>query len=125
MKLEELEVYQLALEISYMAWDIYLELPKEFRFSFNQQFLDSSDSIGANITEGFGRYHYKDSLKFYYNARASLFESDYWIKRFIKRKLISSDTFIQFTSLIEIEKPKLNSFINSIKSKSHQLTNNQ
>jgi len=53
MTLEELEVYQIALKISDLAWDIYQTLPKEFRFTTNQQFLDSADSIGANIAEGF------------------------------------------------------------------------
>lgn len=31
-------------------------------------------SITANIAEGFSRYHYKDRLRFYYDARGSLSE---------------------------------------------------
>ena len=49
MALEELEVYQIALEISDLAWDIYQTLSKEFRFSTNQQFLDAADSVGATL----------------------------------------------------------------------------
>jgi len=75
MILEDLEVYQLAVDISKLAWDIYNGLPKEHRFTQGNQFLEASDSIGANIAEGYGRYHYKDSLKFYYNSRGSLFEA--------------------------------------------------
>lgn len=31
-------------------------------------------SIGANIAEGFARYHYKDKVRFYHNARGSAAE---------------------------------------------------
>jgi len=117
MTLEELEVYQIALKISDLAWDIYQTLPKEFRFTTNQQFLDSADSIGANIAEGYGRFHYKDSLKFYYNARGSLFEADYWLGRLNKRKFVEKKLYTDLQSLIDTEKLKLNNFINSIKAK--------
>jgi four helix bundle protein len=117
MTLEELEVYQIAIEISDLAWDIYQTLSKEFRFSTNQQFLDSADSIGANIAEGYGRYHYRDSLKFYYNARGSLYEADYWLGRLNKRGFVKKAMYEEIKSLIETEKLKLNNFINSIKLK--------
>jgi len=51
--------------------------------------LDSSDSICANISEGYGRFHYKDSLKFYYNARGSLYEAQFWLNRLQKINLVS------------------------------------
>ncbi|MBA4411197.1 MAG: four helix bundle protein [Bacteroidota bacterium] len=39
------------------------------------QFIEAADSISANIAEGFGRYHKKDKIKFYYYSRGSTFES--------------------------------------------------
>ncbi|HRZ29314.1 MAG TPA: four helix bundle protein [Candidatus Paceibacterota bacterium] len=41
------------------------------------QFITAIDSIGANIAEGCGRFHYLDKNKFMYNARGSLMESIY------------------------------------------------
>jgi four helix bundle protein len=117
MILEELEVYKLALEISKLAWEIYNKLPQEHRFTQGRQSLEAADSIGANIAEGFGRFHYKDSLKFYYNSRGSLFETKHWITLFINRDLITRDIFNKMKDLIETEQLKLNNFINSIKSK--------
>jgi four helix bundle protein len=44
------------------------------------QFLRAVDYIGANIAEGYGRYHYLDKVKFYYNSRAFHFEAfTHWI----------------------------------------------
>ena len=117
MALEDLEVYQIALKISDLAWDIYVDLPKEFKYATNQQFLEAADSIGANISEGYGRYHYKDSKNFYYYARGSLYETSYWTGRLHKRCMLIGDNHNKMVKLLETEKIKLNNFINSIKPK--------
>lgn len=117
MLLEELEVYQIALDISNLAWEIYNELPREHRFTQGSQFLEASDSIGANIAEGFGRYHFRDSLKFYYNSRGSLLELKHWTTLLTRRSLSSPDKLNKMKGLNDKEHLKLNSFINSIKTR--------
>ena len=117
MKLEELEVFQLAAEISDLAWEIYQDLPQEFKFKLGQQFLDAADSIGANISEGYGRFHYKDALRFYYFSRGSLFETDWWTGRLSKRSLIQEDRQVRMERLIDTEKIKLNNFISCTSSR--------
>jgi len=117
MVLENLDVYKIALEISNLAWEIFIELPKEFRFTLGSQFLEAADSIGANIAEGYGRYHYRDSVKFYYNSRGSLLELRFWNTIITQRHLIKSDKLIIINGLIDKEHFKLNSFIASIKSR--------
>jgi len=117
MILEDLEIYRLALEISKLAWEIYKELPQEYRFGQGSQFLESADSVGANIAEGFGRYHYKDSLRFYYNSRGSLLELKHWNTLFHLRSLANPEKIRRMTELIKTEHLKLNSFINSLKSR--------
>jgi len=117
MILKDLEVYNLALEISRLAWEVYISLPKEHKYAIGSQFLESADSVGANIAEGYGRFHYKDSLKFYYNSRGSLSEAKHWTTLLEQRNLINRDQFLQLSLLIDKEQLKLNNFINSIKSK--------
>ena len=56
MDLEDLEVYRIANRIADLAWEVYMEIPQEFRFKTGQQFLNAADSVGANIAEGYGRY---------------------------------------------------------------------
>jgi len=114
---EELEIYGIALELSRLAWETYISLQKEHRYTLGKQFLEATDSIGANIAEGYGRYDYKDSLKFYYNARGSLYETKHWTYLLTNRSLINTQINEQINILIEKEQIKLKNFINSIKTK--------
>jgi four helix bundle protein len=50
-------------------------LPTKERYDLTSQIRRSSKSVMANIAEGYGRYHYLDSLRFYYIARGSLEET--------------------------------------------------
>jgi four helix bundle protein len=116
MQLNDLEVYKRSLELSHMAWEVYCKLPKQFQYNIGSQFVRSIDSIGANIAEGFGRYHYLDSIKFYYVARGSLFESKHWLQILNERNLVEDSVFIKSTKELNILGVKLNNFINAIKS---------
>lgn len=72
VKLGDLFVYQLALQLSEERWKIYEKLDWQTKKVIGDQFITALDSFGANIAEGYGRYHYLDRIKFYYNARAKL-----------------------------------------------------
>ena len=74
ISLHELEVYQLARELADFSWNIYERLDWEDRKAMGHQVISSADSIGANIAEGYGRYHYLERIKFYYNSRGSFIE---------------------------------------------------
>ncbi len=115
--LHNFEIYQIALELSNMAWDIFQSISKTHQFSIGNQFLRSTDSIGANIAEGFGRYIYKDSLRFYYHSRGSFFETKHWITLLFKRHLIEENVHKSFEEKLNVLGIKLNNFINFIKSK--------
>ena len=117
-KLGDLIIYKQAVECSSIAWDIYKNIPIRYQIHIGNQFLRAIDSIGANIAEGFGRFHYKDSLKFYYNSRGSLFEAKHWLYLLKKRNLIEEKSFITLMDLLIKEGVILNKFINSLISKS-------
>ena len=114
-KLGELEIYKHSLRLSEKAWDIYKKIPKEFKYGISSQFLSYIDSIGANIAEGYGRFHYKDSLNFYYNSRGSLWEAKHWLILIYKRDFIPKEEFDSFLNELEILGKKLNNFINRLK----------
>lgn len=73
---QELKVWQDAHKFTILVYKITDKFPANERFGLTMQLRRSASSIGANIAEGFGRYHYKDKIKFYLNARGSAAESE-------------------------------------------------
>ncbi len=114
MELGNLEIYKISMKLSNEVCDIFNSLPKQLQFNIGDQILRAIDSIGANIAEGYERFHYKDSRKFYYNARGSLWEAKHWLYLLSKRELISNDKFEKNMDLLNILGKKLNAFINSL-----------
>ena len=83
------------------------------------QLARAADSIGANIAEAFGRYHYGEKLRFLYYARGSLFETKYWLNRAQKRQLMASEQTDNYAIQLDGLARQLNAFINSLKSQRH------
>lgn len=113
MLLEDLEIYAIARELNKGAWDVHEKLDWRDKKIIGDQFISSTDSIGANIAEGFGRYHYLDKNKFYYNARGSLLESGYWLAVLKERGKINDEAFTSLKTKLDKLHKKLNSFINA------------
>jgi len=79
------------------------------------QVIRSSDSIAANIAEGYGRYTPSDRKKFYLYSRGSFEETKTWLRKLIRRKVLSESSVAKYKIIIEKLGPKLNAFINSTK----------
>jgi len=112
--LNDLEVYKLAKELSRVAWEVYQKLDWQTKKIMGDQFIESTDSVGANIAEGYGRFHYLDKIKFYYNSRASLNEcNDHWLELLHERKKVDGKMYKEFKAIAEKLSIKLNNFISS------------
>jgi four helix bundle protein len=72
---EDLRAWQLARQLMVECHKVANVLPIKERYDLTAQIRRSSKSVMANIAEGYGRYHYLDSLRFYYIARGSLEET--------------------------------------------------
>lgn len=115
IKLEDLEVYKLARELSKMGWAIYSKMTWQTRKIIRDQFIESIDSIGANIAESYGRYHYLDRVRFLCNSRGSMLEAiNHWLSLMEERKIISNEEFINFKMISDRLSLKLNNYIQSI-----------
>jgi four helix bundle protein len=86
--LDELEVYTLAQEFSDKIWFMVEKWPPFTKFDLGRQLTDSSDSISSNISEGYGRYFFKENIKFCFYSRGSVLETKNHLQKAVKRKLI-------------------------------------
>lgn len=79
------------------------------------QFIESTDSVGANIAEGYGRFHYLDKIKFFYNARGSLMEcNEHWVELLYERQKIPEALPQSFKNIAKELLIKLNNFITAV-----------
>ena len=80
-----------------------------------KQIARAADSIGANVAESFGRFHFGEKIQFLYYARGSLFETKYWLNRAEARKLMTSAEKQNHTTRLTDIARQLNLFVSSLK----------
>jgi len=114
LSLDKLEVYQLSRELSKIGWRIYGKLDWQEKRMAGDDFVESTDSVGANIAEGYGRFHYLDKAKFYYNARGSLLESRHWLDLLDERGKIEKEERVDYMRCYRNLRPVLNGLIRSV-----------
>ena len=111
---EKLNVYRLAEDLADRIWDIAVEWPQFARDTIGKQIVRAADSIGANIAEGSGRRAFQDNRRFVRIARGSLNETQHWLRRAYRRKLLSRDQIDSLRSILDELAPRLNAFLRSI-----------
>ncbi|MCF6342409.1 MAG: four helix bundle protein [Bacteroidales bacterium] len=114
MKLEEFRVYQLSMDLGEKIWDIVLKWDYFAKDTVGKQMVRSADSIAANLSEGYGRFHFKEAKNFSYYSRGSLYETKTWLTKAKNRKLISEEKANELIVNIDIIGIKLNNYIKSI-----------
>ena len=114
LKVEDLEIYQMAEDLSDRIWNICIKWDYFTKDTIGKQLVRAADSISANLAEGHGRYHFKDRLNFCYYARGSLEETKSWLSKAIRRNLITGQK-TEINKIVEILPKKLNAYISSIK----------
>jgi four helix bundle protein len=117
-KFEELEIYQLAEKLSDMIWDIVIKWDSFPRRTVGVQYVDASDSVGANIAEGYGKESFADRSRFTKISRGSLFETKHWTNKSYRRKLITDQEFAEINDILKKLLPKISSYINYLNEQS-------
>lgn len=98
-----------------LVYDITSRYPSDERFNLVSQSRRAVVSVTNNIAEGFGRYHYKDKLIFYYDARGSVLEVQNCLLAAKDTGVLQSQQDFQKTwSQSELAYRKINGLIASI-----------
>lgn len=120
MNLEELRVYQISMEIGEAVWGVVMDWRHLERDTLGKQWIRSADSIAANISEGYGRYSFKENKHFLYYARGSFHETRTWLTKAEARSLVSKELSESIHTKLNNLGPQLNNYIRSI-GKQHQV----
>jgi four helix bundle protein len=110
----DLEVWKKARDITVSIYKLTKLFPREERYGLIDQLRRSSNSICSNIAEGFNRYHAKDKIRFYYNARGSISESKSHVLVALELGYIEKEMKCKLLNGYDDIKRMLNGMINSI-----------
>ena len=114
---ENLRVYNLAEELADLIWEIVSKWDYFAKDTIGKQIVNSADSIGANLAEGYGRGSHADNRRFAKISRGSLFEVKHWLRRAYRRNLLSEEEISNLQGLVKELTPKISAYINSISKK--------
>jgi four helix bundle protein len=108
---EDLECYQLALEVMAKIHEFSKKLPSDEKYDLYAQIRRASKGVTGNIAEGYGRYHYLDSLHYHSIARGELNETLAHLINARVLEYISQPDFESLYKLIRQAEQGLNGFI--------------
>jgi len=114
---EKLVVWQKAHALMlFVHREVVPSLPPEEKWDLANQIRRSSKSIKANIAEGHGRFYFRDNMRFCYNARGSLAETENHLVDARDLGYISSETYACARGLTLEVYRLLNGYIKYLKS---------
>lgn len=118
-----MEVWQKSRLLRNNISELTKSFPTEEKYRLCDQIIRSSRSVGNNIAEGHGRFHYADSSRFLINARGSLIETIDHLIIALDEKYISDSIFNKFKNDCEECLRMLNGYINYLRNQSTAKTN--
>jgi four helix bundle protein len=92
----ELETWKQSRKITNHVSDLVKKFPVDEKFRLADQIIRSSRSIGNNLAEGHGRFHYQDNIRFCIMARGSLTETLDHLIVALDEKIITQEVLQSF-----------------------------
>lgn len=117
----DLMAWQEAHKLVLAIYKITRLFPKEELYGLVSQLRRAVTSITANIAEGFSRWHYRERINFYYNARGSLSEVKNFLITAKDLEMISSGDFVKIYEQTKKVEIFLNGLIRSTRERGKSL----
>ncbi len=112
---ENLDVWQLALDLAESVLDLLEKLPQNRHIRLIGQMEAAATSPAQNIAEGKGRQYKKEFIQFLYIARGSIFEVVTLNEIFRRRNLFNEEESSDIRKRCEQIDRKINGLINSLR----------
>lgn len=116
----DLEVWKKSRALRNNIATLVKSFPAEEKYRLTDQIIRSSRSIGNNIAEGHGRFHYIDSARFLNNARGSASETIDHLIIALDSNFINEATYTSFKYDCEECMKMLNGYIAYLKKKASE-----
>jgi four helix bundle protein len=113
----DLELWKNARDLKNELYNLVKTFPSCEKFRLADQIVRSARSINSNIAEGYGRFTYKDQLRFCIQARGSLFETSNHLFDAFDCNYISQVELEDFSVKIEKVRKLLSGYISFIRGK--------
>jgi four helix bundle protein len=113
--LTDLEAWKKARELRNEVSALVRSFPPEEKYRLTDQIIRASRSVGANIAEGYGRFHYIDSSKFFVNARGSASETIEHLYVALDERYIDQVAFEKLRTLCEDSMKLINGYISFLR----------
>ncbi len=114
-RFEDLEIWQLSVEIAEILFNIADELEEKKLFRFAEQLRGAGISMSNNIAEGSGSLSKKEFIQFLNFARRSTFENANMTIIFTRRGLIAQQRSDDILQKLDMLCRKIRSFQRSLK----------
>jgi len=114
----DLEAWKKAHVLRKDISELVKSFPSDEKYRLTDQIIRSSRSIGNNIAEGHGRYHYIDSRKFFINARGSASETIDHLIVALDEGYINKEIFEKLQASCDECMRLINGYINYLKQQS-------
>jgi four helix bundle protein len=113
----ELEAWKQARKIRNLISRLTKKFPTEEKFRLTDQLTRCSRSIGNNIAEGHGRFHYQDNIRFCIIARGSLSETLDHLIVALDEKIITQEILADFEKEYDYCLKLINGYLAYLKKK--------
>jgi four helix bundle protein len=110
---EDIKCWQACRKLRlFVAKELVAELPRDEKYRLGDQILRAARSTTANISEGYGRFHFLDNAKFCSNSRGSCWEVlDHMITAH-DEGLISAEMLAKGRKLVNTSVRLINGYMN-------------
>ena len=114
----ELQAWKTGIELVKEIYLLTKSFPREELYGLTSQIKKSSESILANIAEGFGRYTYADKANKYVIARGECSETFAHLSVAVALQFLPSNKASQAFDLLLLEKKLLSGLVAACKERS-------
>lgn len=112
LELQDITAYKIAFDLANYVWDVVIKWNYFAQDTVGKQLVKATDSISANIAEGFGRYFKRDKVNFYRYSYGSIDESSDWIEKTNKRGLLKEKEYQYISQELKKLPKEINHLIN-------------